>query len=123
MRRVPVSLVVTYKQCRIYIMTDQNNDMSPIEQGIELRYLRRDLNDLKATMKEGFNGVNVQLKIFSEGYMKRDDILKTMAEFQAQIDRKVDREDFKPYKDGINRLIWIVISAVVLALLALIGLS
>ena len=97
----------------------------------DYRYFKKEFTDLKDHVTKGLGDIQGQLKILAESYVKRDEFEKRYEKLEAlgekehkdlreMLHLKLDKEDFEPYKNTLNKLNWAVLAAVVGALLALV---
>jgi hypothetical protein len=71
-------------------------------QDAELRYIRRDLDELKQTAKDGFKDLAVEMKGLREGYVRREDIKTMFEEFKKSLDLKADKEKLDEVEKKLN---------------------
>jgi len=89
----------------------------------EMGYIKGDLKDIKA-----------KLEILMENYVQREELEARFSRLQSEVDKrfegahvridsKLDAKDFGPYQSVLQKILWLIISAVMVALLAIIGLK
>jgi type VI protein secretion system component VasA len=78
-------------------------------------------------IKESTRKIDETLKVFDRNFARKDELKeiekileKNYAEIKLEIARKVDHTDFDPIKKILYRINWLLISAVVFGILALI---
>lgn len=97
----------------------------------DYKYFKQEFKDLKEHLTRGVSVIEGQLKVLGESFVRRDEFEKRFeklekdhkenyGKLESNIDEKLDREDFEPYKKTLGNLNWVVLSAVVCALLALV---
>lgn len=105
-------------------------DMSDFNE-TDYKYFKKEFADLKEHILKSTTDIQSQLKILSESFVKRDEFEKRMdrmdsfrdrevKELKDELAKKLDTEDFEPWKSTLSKLNWIVLSTVILAIMGLI---
>ncbi len=96
----------------------------------EIKYLRRDFNKMEESLEkwiEKFDTATLNFVSRKEIEGHHKELAKKMDDFHDDFNKglakKLDASDFEPYRKIFMRINWIIISAVVLGLLAVIGLT
>jgi len=81
-------------------------------QSRDIANLNKDFSRLEKKVDDGFRDINKKLDLL-QNYMTRFEIM-------AEIDKKADIKDVESLEANQSKIVWIVITAVMVALLALI---
>ena len=79
---------------------DKDQDVMMAELGKDIRYLRELTQEMKAT-----------LDVLNKNMVTRDEMESRHDRLQAEIDKKLDKEDFAPYK----KMFWTLFTALFIA--------
>lgn len=74
-------------------------------------------------IKNNVTGINAQLQMMDKNYARHEDlsvIVKMCEGLKKDIESKVNLSDFEPFKTALNRVNWLIISAIVLGLISLV---
>jgi len=74
-------------------------------------------------IKQSVISINQQIQVMDKNYARHEDlkaIIKIYEEFKKQLDGKLNISDFDPIKTTLSRINWMIIVAIVGALLALV---
>lgn len=74
-------------------------------------------------IKQNIIGINTQIQLMDKHYARHEDLaslLKAQEELKRLLVEKVDKSDFDPIKKTLQRINWLIISAIVGALIALV---
>lgn len=93
----------------------------------DYRYFKKGFEDLKTSVERGMSDIQGQLKVLNESYVKRDEFKERLGQeaearktLRDDIDKKLDITDFEPFRKTMSNLNWLVLTAVLGALLALV---
>lgn len=92
------------------------NDVNPLQQK-DIDYLKDGLKELKDTVAAGF--VRLDNKLDSLDFYKKSEVDKEVLRLEGKI--KEVEERIGNTETNISRVVWIVIAAVVIAVLGLLG--
>lgn len=87
-------------------------------------YLKEDMKSIEIKMENGFRDLNTKIDVFMANYVHKEDFKEKQKDISDRIEKiekgKVDKEIFEPFQKGLNRVNWIVLTAVIAGILALI---
>lgn len=108
-------------------MADERDKATIIEMATDIRYMRATIQEMKATLEVLKSEMVTRAEVESRFERLQQEIDKRFVGAHERIDdldeKKVDNKDFEPYRAALNRVNWTIITAVVGALLAVIGLN
>mgnify|MGYP001596939778 CR=1 FL=1 len=91
---------------------------------ISIALIQRDIEYIKGSM----NKIETNIILFDRNFAHKDELkyieesINTIhQEIKDALDKKVDHSDFDPIKKTLSRINWLIISAIVVALLNLIA--
>lgn len=96
--------------------TEENHNVS-------IALIQKDIQYIRESMAK----IDMTLSVFDRNFARKEELQNfekvmgdTFKEVKILIDTKVSNEDFAPMKTTLNRVNWLIISAVVVGLLSLI---
>lgn len=85
--------------------------------------LQKDVTYILDSVKK----IDLKMDVYEKTFARKEELTiiqkaieKQLAEIKVELDKKVDHSDFDPIKKTLARINWLVISAVIVGLLALI---
>jgi len=104
-------------------MTEDSNTKN----SIELHYVRRDIERIEKNLTNQMTALSNEIKGMANTFATQANVNREIERLQDHINKvenyskkKLDVEDFEPYKSALNRVNWIIIASVISGLLALI---
>lgn len=95
----------------------------PISTEINIALLQKDVGNILKTLEK----IDIRTETYEKIFARKEELTtlektidKHYVDLKEDLKKKVDHEEFKPIKDTLTRLNWLVITAVVVGLLSLI---
>jgi hypothetical protein len=98
--------------------TQNEKDIALIRQ--EIGYIKEDTTEIKASLKIMLENYITRKDVESKFERMQDELDGRIKGVHDRLDKKLDIEDFEPYKSALNRINWIIITTVLSALLYLV---
>lgn len=95
------------------------SDSQKTSHDISIALIQKDVEYIKQSIVS----INTQIQIMDKHYARHEDlsaIVKLQEDFKKNLDTKLDKDDFDPIKKTLARINWLVISAIVIALIGLV---
>lgn len=86
---------------------------------VSIALIQRDVEYIK----QSISGIGTQIQVMDKNFVKREEfsqVMETLKDFHEQLKSKVNVTDFAPIQMTISRVNWLMIVAVVGAVLALV---
>lgn len=108
-------------------MEDNNPELKMALQEKDIVSINKRLDNLTKEVGDGFKKIDRHLEEYAKNYLTKEEYKKDnqiLHEWKARVEReistKVDTSDFAPIKKTLDKLNWLMISSIVMALLGLI---
>lgn len=95
------------------------NEKTKTNHDISIALIQKDIEYIKNNM----TGINTSLQVMDKNYARHEDlagIMKIYEELKKSMDGKVNMADFEPIKSTLNRVNWLIITAIIGGLISLV---
>lgn len=79
----------------------------------DIFYLRRELEALSTTVKEGFKELNDNIEFMNENYVRKEDSKEEIKRLEGLIAEKASSESFKKLESTLNKLVWAIVTPLI----------
>lgn len=79
----------------------------------DIFYLRRELESLSVTVKEGFKELNENIEFMNENYVRKEDFKDELKRIELLIAAKASLESFKKLEGTLNKLVWAIVTPLI----------
>lgn len=93
--------------------------MQKASHDISIALIQKDIEYIK----QNVSNINSQLQVMDKNYVRHEElqgIMKLFEEVKKQLDTKLNIADFEPIKSTLTKINWLIIAAIVGAILAII---
>lgn len=106
-------------------MDDKSPQIQVMLQEKDINFLKDGMESLKKSFHEGFLEVKTEIKLLRENYVQRDDFNREISRRDGEIMKlneliklKLDSEDFNKLNKTLNRIMWIMLTPLLSAVVA-----
>lgn len=108
-------------------MEENNPELKMALQEKDIASINKRIDSLKKEVSDGFSKIDRHLEDYAKNYLTKEEYRKdnqVLHEWKNRVEKeiatKVNNSDFNPIKKTLDKLNWLIISSIVVALLGLI---
>jgi len=101
----------------------EQKNITIAEMAKDISYMAKAISEMKITLEVLSSKMITRDEVASRFDRMNTEIDKRFEGVHTRVDTKLDIEDFTPYKSALNKVNWIILTAVIVSLLTIIGLK